>query len=71
MRRRELLDEEQIEAPIERTRGRRHHADQRVVGAVEPDRLADRVGAAAEPLLPERVAGNRHRRRAGLAVLLR
>ena len=58
-RRRELLDQEQIVAALERANGRRHHADHRVLGAIEANRLADGIGTSAKALLPERVAGQR------------
>jgi hypothetical protein len=40
---RELLNQEQVEIPIELAHCRRHDADQRVLGAVEANGLADRV----------------------------
>ena len=63
-----LRSDEEVLPLLERPDRRRQHADERVVGAVEANRLADRVGSAAEPLLPEPMADDHRRRAAGPAV---
>ena len=47
-----------------------HHADHRHHGSVDAERLPHHVGRALEPLLPHLVADERHRRRAGLVVIV-